>query len=367
MDIEWNHHWVRDNFLNVTLLMMTPKPQNLARGVFKTGSSCTSLCSLLWMLFICEMVNSVELFKFTDISHYMLVWGGLFCRFFCYYFCALFCLVGFLISAISHNNLETEIQEFPSGTFKWPFLRILVYFIAGLYSAVLESYHYISCGFARWKCVWASQPARSEFVKSQKHWPYWVGAARVAWVIGWLSSAIGWLFGRTVACLGGCRVDCGMHTMYKILPVCWGEIFKWGKKLCLACANLSDLYTILALWGHIWVQLSIFLCPIKNDSSYSICQTKCSVIKIKKVYSQVGGWFAFFDINCSLKANFGERHFILAKCLLWVFFLLFFFFSIKGEVLGRDLFLRSFCRASKLSNFSTSSSWLCFWLTLVSV
>lgn len=109
----------------------------------------------------------------------------------------------------------------------------------------------------------------------------------------------------------------------------------------------------------------MFLCPIKNDSSYScFCQTKCSVIKIKKVYLQLGGWFAFFDINCSLKMNFAERHFILVKYLLWV---LFFFFLDQTRGSWNGFVSMEFCHASKLSNFSPNATWLCFWLTLVSV
>lgn len=46
-------------------------------------------------------------------------------------------------------------------------------------------------------------------------------------------------------------------------------------------------------------------------------------IKIKKLYSQLGVWFAFLDISCSLKINFGERNIILLKCLLWIFCLFF--------------------------------------------
>lgn len=41
MDMEWNNNWVHGNFLNVILLMMTSKPQKLARRVFKFGSLCT--------------------------------------------------------------------------------------------------------------------------------------------------------------------------------------------------------------------------------------------------------------------------------------------------------------------------------------
>lgn len=41
VDMEWNHNWVPDNFLNTVLLMTTSKNRNLARGVFKIGSLCT--------------------------------------------------------------------------------------------------------------------------------------------------------------------------------------------------------------------------------------------------------------------------------------------------------------------------------------
>lgn len=145
------------------------------------------------------------------------------------FFVTIFVLFFFFkfISAISHNNSETEIQGFSSDTLKRPFLWILVYFIAGLYSAILEA-----C-----RCT-----QRSEFVKSQKHWPYWAGAVQVVWVTGWLLSAIGWLFGSTVACLGGCRWAAGCTQCTKSsLSAGWN--IQMEKKLCWACVNLSDLYT----------------------------------------------------------------------------------------------------------------------------
>lgn len=108
--------------------------------------------------------------------------------------------------------------------------------------------------------------------------------------------------------------------MYKILHFCLDKILKWGKWMSVGHVLIQMIPTqFQPIWGHIWVQLERMTAAI----AAFVRQNALVFIKIKKLYSQLGVWFAFFDISCSLKINFGERNIILLKCLLWIFCLFF--------------------------------------------
>lgn len=125
-----------------------------------------------------------------------------------------------------------------------------------------------------------------------------------------------------------------------------------GQTNCVLCLwNSKWALHYPNLFGAIYESSNvIFLSPRKNDSSYScLCQTKLSVLhQNQKGLFTVGCLLAFFNINCSLKMNFGERNFILLKCLLWIFFLL---FCIEWEVVEIDLFLWGFTMWVTYQNF----------------
>lgn len=184
--------------------------------------------------------------------------------------------------------------------------------------------------------------------------------------------------------------------MYKILHFCLDKILKWGKWMSVGHVLIQMIPTqFQPIWGHIWVQLERMTAAI----AAFVRQNALVFIKIKKLYSQLGVWFAFFDIICSLKINFGERNIILLKCLLWIFCLFFsaclscfsfnspgfhvwfwgffcllgfgvffplFFLFIEWEVVGINLFLWSFIMLVSYQNFQQTLVDCC-WLTLASV
>lgn len=102
MHIEWNNNWVHDNSLTVILLMMTSKPQNSARRVFKIGFLRT---------------------HWWTISQPVMIVMDIFVLFYFHLF--------LIINAVA------EVQDLScDNTFKWLFPRVVsVYFVhcSGLY------------------------------------------------------------------------------------------------------------------------------------------------------------------------------------------------------------------------------------------
>lgn len=132
----------------------------------------------------------------------------------------------------------------------------------------------------------------------------------------------------------------------------------WGSGMgkihvCWACETPNEPYPPPNYLGPSLSPAKWYFYPLERMTAATaafVRQNALFSIKIKKVYSQLGVCFAFFNINCSLKMNFGERNFILLKCLLWIFFF-FLLLYIELEVFEIDLFLWSFTMWVSYQNF----------------